>query len=140
MTSISKPILIILLLVTSCSVFSQKTELDSTITIACTFADEIKAGYPGGLTTWQKHVLLHINPAIAKRKGAPAGSYLVDVAFLITKDGSVDSVKALSTNGYGIEREVVKAIQKVPKWSPAFKNGRNVPEWKCHTITFIVPK
>ena len=112
---IPKAIFLNILLLAACDTNGQQIEEDSLITIVCTFPEYIEAGYPGGISIWQKHVLQFVNPARAKRKGAPAGFYQVEVAFLIKKDGSIDSVKALSNNGFGMERKVIKDIRKTSR-------------------------
>lgn len=138
MIQFSKSLILGFLLFTSFEAFSQRTGQDSTI--GCTFLDDVHASFPGGIETWNKYLLRKLNPAIAKQNGAPVGIYTVYVHFKITKVGSIDSVRATTNHGYGMEEEAVRVIQHAPKWSPAIKNAINVPEWKQHAITFTVSK
>jgi periplasmic protein TonB len=52
-------------------------------------------------------------------RGAKKGKYLVSVQFVVDKAGSISDVKALTSNGYGMEAEVLLAIKKKTKWLPS---------------------
>lgn len=131
-----KPLILVLLLLNSFTVLSQQAKSDTLI--GCILKMEVDAGFPGGNEIWNKYLIKMLNPDIAMQNGAPVGIYTVKVEFLITKEGSIDSVKALTNYGYGMEQEAVRVIQQAPKWSPAIKNARNVTQWKQHVITFTV--
>jgi len=125
-----------MLLFISSTAFSQKADPDSLI--GCILKIEVDAGFPGGNESWNKYLLRKINNGVAKQNGAPVGVYTVEVRFLITKEGNIDNVKAVSNYGYGMEEEAVRVIRQAPKWSPAIKNSKYVTQWKQHSITFTV--
>lgn len=136
MESFFKPLILVLLLLTSFTTLSQQAEPDTLI--GCILKIEVGAAFPGGNEIWNKYLIKKLNPDIAMQNGAPVGIYNVKVLFLITKEGSIDSVKALTNYGCGMEEEAVRVIPQAPKWSPAIKNARTVPQWKQHIITFTV--
>jgi protein TonB len=105
----------------------------------CLHIVEIEAEPPGGMVIWNKYLRRALNADIGRQNGAPAGAYTINIRFLITRNGSIDSVMAISDYGYGMEQEAIRVIQQAPKWCPAQKHGRYQPQWAQHFIIFTVP-
>ncbi|MCW3073550.1 MAG: energy transducer TonB [Flaviaesturariibacter sp.] len=96
---------------------------------------EVEASFSGD---WSKYLQRNLNAEVPGENGAPAGTYPVVVQFIVDKEGNVSDVKALTSHGYGMEDEAVRAIKKGPKWTPAIQNGRQVKAYRKQPITFIV--
>ena len=99
---------------------------------------EIEASFKGGESAWRKYLERNLNPSAPVDNGAPEGTYTVYVQFIVSKDGSISDVKALTNHGYGMEAEAVKVIKKGPAWTPAIQNGRSVNAYRKQPITFQV--
>lgn len=99
---------------------------------------EIEASFKGGESAWRKYLERNLNANVPVDNGAPEGTYTVYVQFVVSKDGSISDVKALTNHGYGMEKEAVKVIQKGPAWTPAVQNGRSVNAFRKQPITFRV--
>jgi protein TonB len=99
---------------------------------------EIEAGFPGGDGAWKKFLERNLNGQVPSDNGAPEGTYRVLVQFVVDKEGNVSDVKSLTSYGYGMEEEAVKAIKKGPKWTPAEQNGRKVKAYRTQPIVFQV--
>jgi periplasmic protein TonB len=99
---------------------------------------ENEAEFPGGDGAWRRYLEKNLNPNTPVDNGAPEGTYTVTVQFIVSKDGSISDVRALSSHGYGMEEEAVKIIKKGPNWKPALQNGRNVNAYRKQPITFVV--
>lgn len=99
---------------------------------------EIEASFKGGESAWRKYLERNLNPNVPVDNGAPEGTYTVYVQFVVSKDGTISDVKALTNHGYGMEKEAVKVIQKGPAWVPAVQNGRSVNAYRKQPITFRV--
>ena len=99
---------------------------------------EIEASFTGGEGAWKKFLERNLNPNAPVDNGAPEGTYTVYVQFVVSKDGSISDVKALTTHGYGMEAEAMRVIKKGPKWVPAVQNGRQVNAYRKQPITFQV--
>jgi protein TonB len=99
---------------------------------------EIEAAFPGGIPAWRKYLEKNLNAQVATDNGAPAGTYTVNVRFVVDKEGNISDVKALTSHGYGIEDEAVKVIKRGPKWQPGNQNGRAVNSYHTQPITFVV--
>jgi protein TonB len=99
---------------------------------------EIEASFKGGEGAWKKYLERNLNPNTPVDNGAPEGTYTVYVQFVVSKDGSISDVKALTNHGYGMEAEAIKVIKKGPAWVPAVQNGRSVNAYRKQPITFQV--
>lgn len=91
---------------------------------------EITSAFPNGDSAWIESLENNLNQSIPFRNGAPLGTYVIYVQFVVTKDGSISDVKALTNHGYGMEAQVVRAVIKNPKWLPASAGGRSVGEFR----------
>lgn len=99
---------------------------------------EIEASFKGGEGAWRKYLERNLNPNAPVDNGAPEGTYTVYVQFVVSKDGSISDVRALTNHGYGMEQEAIKVIKKGPAWVPAVQNGRSVNAYRKQPITFQV--
>lgn len=99
---------------------------------------EIEASFKGGESAWRKYLERNLNANVGPDNGAPAGIYTVYVQFVVSKDGSISDVRALTNHGYGMEAEAVRVIKKGPSWTPAIQNGRSVNAYRKQPITFQV--
>ncbi|WP_276500970.1 energy transducer TonB [Terrimonas pollutisoli] len=99
---------------------------------------EIEASFKGGEGAWRKYLERNLNPSTPVDNGAPEGTYTVYVQFVVSKDGSISDVRALTNHGYGMEAEAIRVIKKGPAWTPAIQNGRSVNAYRKQPITFQV--
>jgi len=78
------------------------------------------------------------NGNLHTENGAPNDNYEVRVSYVVDENGFVIDVYALTNNGYGLEEEIVAAIQRTSgAWNAAKKNGATV---KCRIEnTFSFP-
>jgi len=99
---------------------------------------EIEASFPGGDQAWIKFLQSHLDPTVPTRMRAPKGKYTVWIQFIVDKDGKLSEFKELTTNGYGMEKEVTRILKKSPKWKPAYQDGRTVKAYRKQPVTFVV--
>lgn len=96
---------------------------------------EIEASFAGD---WPKFLQRNLNGEVAVNNGAPAGTYQVVIQFIVDREGNISDVKPLTSHGYGMEEEAMRAIKKAPRWTPAVQNGRQVKAYRKQPITFVV--
>ena len=101
---------------------------------------EIAPSFPGGEQAWRKFLDKNIRSKVPLKNDAPEGSYTVYVKFIVDPDGSLTDFKAVTSQGYGMEEEVVRILKKSPRWSPGMQNGRVVRAYKTQAVTFTVGK
>ncbi|MBO9619772.1 MAG: energy transducer TonB [Niabella sp.] len=80
----------------------------------------------------------NIDPAVPKKQDAPAGIYTAIVQLVVGKNGNVNQMTALTKNGYGMEKEVVRVARKIKKMNPAILNGRRVAAYRYMSFRFKV--
>ena len=99
---------------------------------------ENEAEFPGGQKAWVTYLQENLNADVPVKKKAPVGVYQVIVRFIVAKDGKIREIKAETSHGFGMEKEVIRIINKGPKWIPAHQNGRPVNAYRRQPITFEV--
>jgi hypothetical protein len=79
------------------------------------------------------------NDNLHVENGAPDDMYEVVVSYIVEADGSISNISTSTNNGYGLEDEIVNAINNTSgQWSPAKKEGEAV---RCLvTDTFRFPQ
>jgi periplasmic protein TonB len=125
------------LFITQC-VFSQDTSRLIRDDDAIFTKTEKDAEFVGGDGAWKHYLTTNLNSNIPIIHGAPGGTYLVRVRFIVRKDGSISDVQAETKCGYGMEEEVIRIIKNSPKWTPAYQNNRPVNAYRRMPVTFVV--
>ena len=99
---------------------------------------EIEASVDANL--WIDHLRKNLQQPIEKaaKKGMKAGTYAVQVKFLVERDGSIADVQALNDPGYGLAKAAVKVIRTGPKWAPGIMSGKIVRSYHTQPITFVI--
>ena len=87
--------------------------------------DQRRADFPGGEEAWLKYLQDNLDFYAPKKNKAPAGTYKVEVKFMIMQDGSIGEivVSGLTGKDYGIIKEVNRVLSAAPKWYPAMQCG-----------------
>jgi len=99
---------------------------------------EIEASFPGGESAWREFLGQTLDASVPIKRKAPKGAYTVWIQFIVDKEGKLSSFKALTDQGYGMEKEVIRTLKKSPPWTPAYMNGKTVKAYRKQPITFVV--
>lgn len=76
--------------------------------------------FEGGVEGLMRFVSQNIvYPEIAKQMGHEGTVY---VSFIVSETGSVQDAKVMKGIGYGCDEEVLRVVNKIPKWKKAGKN------------------
>ncbi len=104
------------------------------------FVVEREARFKGGMDGWRKYLEKHLKASVAADAGAPAGEYPVKVQFVISKEGYVSNVKAVSVPATckPCGSEAVSVISTGPTWEPAVQNNEPVIYQAIQYVTFVV--
>jgi protein TonB len=98
---------------------------------------EIEASVDANL--WKRHLENELLPILEKAsRRMKAGTYIVNVRFLVEKDGSISDVKALNDPGFGLAKGAEKVVKTGPRWSPGIYNGRKVRSYHTQPIAFVI--
>jgi protein TonB len=98
---------------------------------------DIEASFPGGDGAWARYVKKAIESNIDELTDA-GESGTCRVRFIVSKDGSVSNVEALTMKGTKLAEIAVNAIRKGPAWKPAQQNGRQVNAYREQPVTFTI--
>ena len=89
--------------------------------------------------TWNEHISKKTQLPESVVKDIPAGTYKVNVQFVVDVHGNVGQIKAKNDPGYGLAKMAIAIISTYKgKWQPANQCGRNVKAYKEQPIVFIV--
>lgn len=89
---------------------------------------------------WTEHISKKTQLPDSVAKDIPAGTYKINVQFVVDVHGNIGQIKAKNDPGYGLAKIATNIISTYKgKWQPANQCGRNVKAYKEQAITFIIP-
>lgn len=85
---------------------------------------EVMPQYPGGQIAMLQYLMKNIKyPEQAMKEGIQGR---VAVSFIVEKDGSISDVKPVLSVHPLLNKEAVRVVKSMPKWSPGKHNGKPV--------------
>ena len=85
---------------------------------------EVMPQYPGGQIAMLKYIMENIKyPEQAMKEGIQGR---VAVRFIVEKDGSISDVKPILSVHPLLNKEAVRVVESMPKWTPGKQNGKPV--------------
>ena len=92
---------------------------------------EVMPQYPGGQIAMLQYLMKNIKyPEQATKEGIQGR---VAVSFIVEKDGSISNVRPIHSVHTLLDKEAVRVVKSMPKWSPGKQNGKPV------RVQLIVP-
>jgi len=94
--------------------------------------------FPGGDEGLMKYMQKSVNyPSLEKENGISGTVY---VYFVINKEGNVEDTKVVRgvKGGSGLDKEALRVISNMPKWSVARQNGRPVKVQFTYPVKFVL--
>lgn len=79
---------------------------------------------PGGMSAFVKWVAENYSFPQSAIENYASG--LIQVSFIVEKDGSLSSFNVIKDMGYGTGDAAIKLLKRAKKWSPGIQNGREV--------------
>ncbi|MDP6908291.1 MAG: energy transducer TonB, partial [Flavobacteriales bacterium] len=97
---------------------------------------DVMPEFPGGMPELVKYLGSIIKYPEAARKDGISGR--VYVSFIVNEEGYV--LKAIPTNSVreDLDKEAVRAVLEMPKWSPGIKDGKAVSVEMVLPIAFVL--
>lgn len=85
---------------------------------------EVMPQFPGGQIAMMKYIMENIKyPKQAMKEGIQGR---VTVRFIVEKDGSISDVKPILSVHPLLNKEAVRVVESMPKWTPGKHNGKPV--------------
>lgn len=92
---------------------------------------EVMPQYPGGQIAMMKYIMENMKyPEQAVKKGIQGR---VTVRFIVEKDGSISNVSPIHPVHPLLDKEAIRVVKSMPKWSPGKQHGKPV------RVQLIVP-
>lgn len=88
--------------------------------------------------TWNNFLSKASKPVFEKAaKSIPAGTYVVQIKFIVNTDGNLSQFKVIKDH-HGLGEMVLPEFKSAPKWQPALKNGKPVATYHTQPVTFVI--
>ena len=85
---------------------------------------EVMPQFPGGQIAMMKYIMENMKyPEQAMKEGIQGR---VTVRFIVEKDGSISDVKPVLSVHPLLNKEAVRVVKSMPKWTPGKQNGKPV--------------
>lgn len=85
---------------------------------------EVMPQFPGGQIAMLKYIMENIKyPKQIMEEGIQGR---VTVSFIVEKDGRVSNVKLLRSVQPSLDKEAIRVVKSMPKWTPGKHNGKPV--------------
>ncbi|MBO4803073.1 MAG: energy transducer TonB [Muribaculaceae bacterium] len=90
--------------------------------------------FPGGDAALMKYLASHINYPSEAVKNNNQGRVILQ--FVVEKDGSIGEVKVVRSVDDALDKEAVRVIKSLPKFTPGRQSGKPVRVWYTLPVTF----
>lgn len=91
------------------------------------------------LKQWTDHIKMNTQLPDSVSKNIPAGTYKVNVQFIVDVHGSIGQIKAKDNPGYGLAEKAENILRAYNgQWKPASQCGRLVKAYRTQPIVFVV--
>ena len=90
--------------------------------------------FSGGEAALMKYINSHIKYPPAAAMNKIEGNVILQ--FVVKKDGSIGEVKVVRSVEKGLDREAVRVIKSLPKFTPSRHNGEAVNVWYTLPVPF----
>ena len=93
--------------------------------------------FPGGDAALMKYIESHINYPLMAAKNKVQGRVIVQ--FVVEKDGSIGEVKVVRSVDKDLDKEAIRLVKSLPKFTPGRQNGQVVRVWYTLPVPFKRP-
>jgi periplasmic protein TonB len=94
---------------------------------------EIAPEFPGGYGAWISYLQKMLRIPDEMESGIRK---TVKVKFVVNASGEITDAVVLQSAGPAFDREVLRVINRMPKWKPGRQNGKAVPVYFIQPVTF----
>jgi len=97
-------------------------------------AQESSPQFPGGEAAWMRFLAKYL---VAPADLEAGERKTVMVRFFVGTDGAISQFEVLQSGGAAFDKEVIRVLQKMPRWKPAVQNGHPVSVTFTQPVTFV---
>ena len=92
--------------------------------------------FPGGPKKFERYLNTHVSYPVDAQENGIQG--VVVVSFVVECDGSITNVHAVNSVSPSLNREAMRVISKMPRWTPGKINGSAVRVNTCAPVSFKI--
>jgi protein TonB len=97
----------------------------------------VMPSFPGGLGALQRWLSKNLRP----QDGIEPGQRVKVIArFVVDVNGNITGIRLTQSGGDPYDQEVLRVMNKMPKWNPGQQNGETVAVWYNIPIIFTSPE
>ncbi len=115
------------------NVAASTTDMPAAINDAPLISADVMPQFPGGINELIKFIQQHIKQPDDLQ---PEEKIKVVASFIVTKNGNIENIKIINSGRPDLDKEVVKAISKMPQWKCGLQNGKPVAVYFNLPVTF----
>lgn len=97
---------------------------------------QVMPEFPGGMEAFRKFMLRNLRQPGNLEEGVKV---VVRVQFVVDANGEITNLKVVQS-GEELDKEVIRVINKMPRWKAGMQNGKNVPVYFTLPVTFLGPE
>jgi hypothetical protein len=94
----------------------------------------VSASFPGGTEVFKRFLNRNLKPLPELQNGDKKSTMAL---FQIASDGTIRDIQLRSSLGTLLDSELLRILQRMPKWKPAMQNGKPVPSNVTLAIAFV---
>ena len=94
--------------------------------------------FPGGEAALMKYIKSHIQYPAEALKNKIEGNVILQ--FVVQKTGKIGEVKVVRSLDKELDKEAVRVIKSLPKFTPGSQNGKAVSVWYTSQVLFTLPQ
>ena len=99
---------------------------------------EIMPEFPGGMEALKR--FLSKNIRMPKEDIEPGTNVRVLARFVVDKEGAITGIELLQSGGEDFDAEVIRVMNKMPRWKPGMQNGNKVAVYFTLPVIFQSPE
>ncbi len=100
---------------------------------AIIFNPDVRPEFPGGIEGWRRFLQKNLRG----KESDEAYKITVIVKFVVNEDGSISNLEIAQSGGQEFDKEVLRVMNKSPKWIAGSDGGRIVKVYHSQPVVFI---
>ncbi|WP_341227308.1 energy transducer TonB [uncultured Arcticibacterium sp.] len=99
-------------------------------------APETPAEYHGGTSELYGFIYKNFKyPSNAEKANIGGRQF---VKFVVKKNGTIDDIQVIKGIGFGLDKELIRVLELMPKWKPAYQNDKPVNSYFTMPISICL--
>ena len=101
---------------------------------------EVHPEFPGGQSAWLRFLQKNLRHPDVNDENGSAWKFRVVIRFIVNEDGSLSGLEILESGGTEFDKEVLRVLNKSPKWVAGSNKGKKVKVYHKQPVIFMYEK